>query len=371
MQQVLFVIVGLYAAMILFLLYHWLASAEFAPGKDYFPIKKVTVIVPFRNEEQCIAKCIDSLASQNFPENLLEAVLVNDHSRDASVQKAEETIRNTNVAGNFTIIHLEETETGKKAALKKGIQNAKGEIIAATDADCIHHPDWLKTLSAKLDESGSDMVCGQVALHDEKGFLGKMQSLDILALQAASFASANAGFPLMCNGAGLIFRKEIFQNEMLNNTTATGDDTFLMFSVWKKNRRKIAFLKSRAFVLTKGEQTLSGFIQQRKRWASKVSKYKQPHVVITGIIVFLANFSVVLSGALAFIYPAWVIFFFKIFFCKTATDFVFLFAAAKHFKKQKLMWYFIPACLFEAVYTSLITLITLPRSFEWKGRRVK
>jgi hypothetical protein len=104
---------------------------------------------------------------------------------------------------------------------------------------------------------------------------------------------------------------------------------------------------------------------------SKVSKYKLPHVAVTGILLFAANFTIVLSGIISIMNMEWLMIFLKFFICKAMVDFLFLFNVAFHFRKLKLMWYFLPAFLFEAVYIACITFISLSGSFVWKGRRVK
>ncbi|MFW5701669.1 MAG: glycosyltransferase, partial [Bacteroidota bacterium] len=47
---------------------------------DYEP--RVTVLVPARNEEDKIARCLDSLTRINYPEDKLEIIIVNDRSED-------------------------------------------------------------------------------------------------------------------------------------------------------------------------------------------------------------------------------------------------------------------------------------------------
>src|SRR5919198_2023398 len=52
--------------------------AVFISGHDRYP--KVSVILPARNEEKYIAKCLDSLINQSYPN--FEIVAINDSSSD-------------------------------------------------------------------------------------------------------------------------------------------------------------------------------------------------------------------------------------------------------------------------------------------------
>src|SRR4051812_45598425 len=45
----------------------------------------VTVVVPARNEEANITACLDALIGQQFPPELFEILIVDDHSTDATV----------------------------------------------------------------------------------------------------------------------------------------------------------------------------------------------------------------------------------------------------------------------------------------------
>ena len=91
--------------------------------------KKISVIIPFRNEEDNLlklTKSIDQLLTIPF-----EFLWINDHSEDNSI-----SILQTN-RKNDTIIQLIENEEGKKTAIQKGIMHAKGDYIITWDADII------------------------------------------------------------------------------------------------------------------------------------------------------------------------------------------------------------------------------------------
>ena len=101
---------------------------------------QLSVIVPARNEEDCIGECLRSLASQSDAVFALgvdwEIVLVDDASTDRTRAIAEE------VSG-VTVVEarpLPEGWTGKANAVWTGAQRAKGEWLLFTDADTVHEP---------------------------------------------------------------------------------------------------------------------------------------------------------------------------------------------------------------------------------------
>ena len=80
--MVLLVIIGMWIRMF----YLWIRSIRYSPKliekdvKSFFPQPKVSIIIPARNEEKRIKKCIDSLLNQDYPN--FELILVNDGSTD-------------------------------------------------------------------------------------------------------------------------------------------------------------------------------------------------------------------------------------------------------------------------------------------------
>src|SRR5205085_10430263 len=119
--------------------------------------------------------------------------------------------------------------------------------------------------------------------------------------------------------------------------TATGDDTFLMFKIWKLYPSGIYFLKSNnAIVKTDAQKKLSSFVQQRIRWASKITLYKLPHVNRTGFIISAINFILILIAALSFfdfrfLMPTGILYLFKF-----IVDAIYLSKASSYFKLQHL-----------------------------------
>lgn len=109
-------------------------------ANDQLP--SISVIVPVRNEETKIARCLESLAKQDYPN--FEIVVIDDNSTDASGRIiAEIAARHA----NFKVIQGRESRPGwlgKCNALDHGTPQAKGEWLVFSDADTYHHPNSLR-----------------------------------------------------------------------------------------------------------------------------------------------------------------------------------------------------------------------------------
>ncbi len=112
-----------------------------APYLDRFDIKDetkpmVSVILPARNEENFIGKCLDSLLDQDY-ENY-EIIAVDDSSQDSTGSIIEDYVKK-----NSKIIHVSakpkpEGWIGKNWACIEGYRKTSGELLLCTDSDTKH-----------------------------------------------------------------------------------------------------------------------------------------------------------------------------------------------------------------------------------------
>jgi glycosyltransferase involved in cell wall biosynthesis len=101
-------------------------------------LPKVSVILPARNEGRYIARCLDSLLAQDYPN--FEIIAINDSSTDETGE-----IMKAYAANDLRIIHIDaspkpEGWTGKNWACYQGFLQAQGELLMFTDADSKHLP---------------------------------------------------------------------------------------------------------------------------------------------------------------------------------------------------------------------------------------
>lgn len=105
---------------------------------------ELTVIVPARNEEDCLGECLRSLVSQS--EEIFELgrdwelIVVDDRSTD----RTAEIVRGF---GGVTLLQADKLEagwTGKANAVWTAARRARGRWLLFTDADTVHEPGDLR-----------------------------------------------------------------------------------------------------------------------------------------------------------------------------------------------------------------------------------
>ena len=111
----------------------------------------VSVIIPARNEEICLGRCLASLASQI--DVLFEIIVVDDASTDRTGDIARSFVDSSGPP--VTVISappLPENWTGKNNAMSDGAERAKGKWLLFTDADTFHKPGSLARAVAEAEK---------------------------------------------------------------------------------------------------------------------------------------------------------------------------------------------------------------------------
>lgn len=105
----------------------------------------LSIIIPVYNAEAYLAKCIESIITQNG--NEWELILVDDGSTDNSLSIAR------NYARDNRIRILTQGNCGPSSARNRGIAAAKGKYIAFIDADDWVNPNYISTILKHADDA--------------------------------------------------------------------------------------------------------------------------------------------------------------------------------------------------------------------------
>jgi len=117
----------------------------------------VTVVVPMRNEEAYIAKCLRSIVEQDYPQDSLEILVVDGLSDDRSREIVEE------LRGQYPFIRLlDNPRRIVPTAMNIGIKEAGGEVIVRVDGHCRLVPDYISQCVRYLEETGVACVGGAI-----------------------------------------------------------------------------------------------------------------------------------------------------------------------------------------------------------------
>ncbi|TXK23266.1 glycosyltransferase [Pontibacter qinzhouensis] len=341
----------------------------------YLPATAVSVIVPARNEEGPIRLLLQDLEQQRYPKELLEVLVVDDHSEDGTAKVVSEYRSKGQM--NVRLIQLA-SYTGlaqKKAAVQKGIELAMGKLLVFTDGDCRVQPGWVAHFEYIYTSQQPKFISGPVSFYNTNSLFERMQLVEFASLIGIGAASIQLNRPNMCNGANLAYTREVFEQVggfSGNEQVASGDDEFLLHKINRHFPGNVAFLKNeQALVYTEARKNLKSFISQRVRWASKWKSYQEWHVQMLALSVFLVNFLLLLAVpfALGGYMSIWVLV--GAYAIKFGIDFLFLKRILSFLNRKSYLVYMLPLQMVYTPYVIYTAIKGLTGRYSWKGRLIR
>jgi cellulose synthase/poly-beta-1,6-N-acetylglucosamine synthase-like glycosyltransferase len=335
MQWLALILLTPYLYLLLRIYYYLQKIQPYIPQKssDIF----VSVIVACRNEEKNLPSLLSVLSAQDYDPDLFEIIIIDDNSTD----------RTLNIASGFTGIKnlkvIKNSGSGKKKAIKAGVEACTGELVITTDADCRTGINWLKTIVSFYTEHKPDMIISPVALNGSKGLFQRFQELEFLSLQGVTAGTAREGDPVMCNGANMAFTKKVFQNHAgnLREEKVSGDDVFLLHNIKRQKGNRILWLESPEAIVTSGTSaSFSIFLSQRARWISKTGSYNDSYTIILAIVTFVTIMLQPILLIAGIFDPVFLLIFLVVFVLKAIPDYLILLNTSNRYRKKNLLWSF-------------------------------
>jgi glycosyltransferase involved in cell wall biosynthesis len=96
----------------------------------------VSVVIPAYNAESTLRPCLRALHDQSLPRGNYEIIVVDDGSTD----------RTSEIAQEFNVTYIFQTNQGPATARNKGVKKAQGSIVLFTDSDCVPDHNWIREM---------------------------------------------------------------------------------------------------------------------------------------------------------------------------------------------------------------------------------
>ena len=140
------ILIGISGAWV-FLIKSMVDTFRLAPFLDKFENKstkhpKVSIILPARNEEEFLGKCLDSLENQDYDN--YEIVVIDDSSEDRTKEIILEHAEKSSKIVPVSAKTKPEGWMGKNWACMEGYRQSSGELVLFTDADTTHAKNVIK-----------------------------------------------------------------------------------------------------------------------------------------------------------------------------------------------------------------------------------
>jgi len=224
--------------------------------------KKISIIIPVYNCEkkigrtlQAALKAADTYRKSGGEESdrYVEIILVDDGSTDNT--KAE-------ITKYPTVKYFSQKNAGPAAARNLGAQEARGEILFFTDADCLAHSDWLELIMPHFEKPGVAAVAGSYGIANPENRLSRSIYREIIYRHMLLMPE----FPSYFGSFNFAIYREVFQkvggfNPAYRN--ASGEDNDLSYKISSRGY-KIYFAKD-ALVDHYHPQVLKDYLEQQYR----------------------------------------------------------------------------------------------------------
>ncbi|GAB3225752.1 hypothetical protein GCM10027346_07320 [Hymenobacter seoulensis] len=280
------------------------------PGPLPEPLPRVSILIAARNEAQAITRCLQSIRALDYPPNLVEVLLGDDGSVDATAAVAHAAMHG--YAGSFQVVPIHDTlgtAHGKANVLAHLACAATTEYFFITDADIAVPPTWLQGLLAHAQAdvgivTGLTLVTGPRLFH-------RLQGLDWLMSLGLVQVVTDLGRPVTAMGNNMLVTRAAYE--------ATGGYEQLPFSVtedfelFKAVLRK-DFSSRNLFcpeILAESlpMYTWSGLLHQRRRWLRGVEALPTWLKVCLALYgsFYLALFLLAFVGGLGAVLRIWLV----------------------------------------------------------------
>ncbi len=241
-----------------------LKREEVIPKAKRFP--DASFVIPAKNVEICIEKCILAILKQDYPGKIY-VVVVNDASTDRTEEIIKNLAKKYNSAKRKIILINRKRSQGKKApALNEGIRyvlnKLNTEIVCPIDADTFVTKDVLRNAVAQFEHDPRVAAATAPLIPIQNNFILRLQYVEYV--MSNFFRDLLGKADALCTTpAFTVFRAKFFREAGLYNETTWTEDFDMALKV-KANFYKIAYLKDKIYFIA--PENLKKLKIERVRW---------------------------------------------------------------------------------------------------------
>src|SRR3989338_913521 len=231
----------------------------------------VSVITPAYNKEDSIEGTIRAVLSSSYP--VKEMIVVNDFSKDRTREIVEK------LAGIYPKLRLinNEKNLGKAASLNKGIEAAKGELIAVVDSDSYPEKDAVGKMVGFFDDEKTGAVTSSILVKHQNIFIEKLQAMEYVIIAWTRKLLEYIDGVWATPGPLSIYRASVLKEIKGFDTANLTEDIEITWRIISIGYRARMCLPARVYSIAPKSSRI--WLKQRIRWdiggLQCISKYKK------------------------------------------------------------------------------------------------
>jgi len=230
------------------------------PGEDWDP-PNVSVLVPVKNEERVVGRLLDSLTRLDYPRENLEVIVVEDGSRD----KTLDISRGFSSRHAWIKVYHRNESRGKGDALNFAFEQSTGEIIATFDADDIPEPLAIRKALRYFNRPEVGAVHGyHKTLNLKESIVARLASYETFLYRLANDGKYRLKLFVTFSGSNTFFRRSALERVGLWDATSLVEDAELAVRFAKAHiETRLASVESWQEMPAK----VGSLFRQRVRWS--------------------------------------------------------------------------------------------------------
>lgn len=214
--------------------------------KDNTPL--VSILIPAYNVQEYIGKCLDSVLGQTYTN--IEVVIVDDGSTDITADIIADY-----AARDERIVLVRKENGGVMAARQDTVAAAKGEYLYFMDSDDYISDECIEKMMAVMHRENCDIV--STPLVRIKNAYSSIIKQDVpQTVDEYGYLGILLSHRIFTSLAGKIYRRELFDDLLFDNSISLWDDYFLNLQVALK-RPKVYFMIEGLYYYIQRESSLN------------------------------------------------------------------------------------------------------------------
>src|ERR1700694_7495 len=137
----------------------------------------VSIIIPTHNRARQLERCLDALLNLDYPRDCMEIIVVDDASTDKTGAVLERFGRECDAKEVALHVMRHTRQKGVAIARNSGAEQARMEVLAFVDSDCVATPGWLKELAPVFEDATVGAVGGIIRAYERQSALGKYEDV--------------------------------------------------------------------------------------------------------------------------------------------------------------------------------------------------
>jgi len=334
---------------------------------DSNPQSPVSIIIAARNEKQNIRTCLHAIARQDYPSHLMEVIVVDDRSSDATADVVSQ------LAGEYEWLKLVQIQkspdypSAKKWALTQGNDAASNDVLLFTDADCAPSRSVVSSVVQYFADNVGVVIGFSPVSSSKSGVWNLILGMDSLAAGFVAAGAVGIGRASLATGRNLAYRRQVFEEvdgfKSIAHSISGDDDLFLQL-VKNKTDWQIKYLTDpKSIVRAQGPANILEFVRQKKRHLSAGRYFSRCQQLV------YASFHISNIALWTLPVVAWIVNFklFVFWAIKMVLDLLSLFTFAKKLRLKHILFAFPLWELFFVSYHIIIAPLSFLGKVRWKG----